>query len=381
MSLLLFTFILVYGGVHVYTFFKVQHAIGFGPLPGALLALFFAVMVIVPLLVRSIERLGHETAARFLAYAGYSWMGFLFFFFSAVVVIDCYRLLLFLVAHLWNLDLDRFTVSPRTAFYVPLAWGMATSAYGYYEARDIRTEHIVLRSSKIPPDAGKLVIVQMSDVHLGLIVRKERLATMLTKVRAAAPDLLVVTGDLVDGQINGLTGLAGQFQQINPRYGKYAVTGNHEFYAGVKQSLAFEERAGFTILRENAVQVTTFLTLAGIDDPAFNRGRGNAASAEKHLLESLPRDTFTILLKHRPAVENTSIGRFDLQLSGHVHKGQLFPFNLVTYLFYPVKSGLNALGNGSSLYVSRGTGTWGPPLRFLAPPEVTVIELLPASSE
>ena len=381
MSFFLLTFILVYGGVHVYTFFKARQAIGFGPVPGALLALFFAAMVIVPLLVRFIERQGHETAARFLAYAGYIWMGLLFFFFSAAILIDCYRLLISQVAPLWNLDLDRFAVSPRAAFYVPLVWGVVAFTYGYFEARDIRTERIVIRSSRIPSEAGKLVVVQMSDVHLGLIIREERLARMLACVRGASPDLLVVTGDLVDGQINGLAGLAEQFRKINPRYGKYAVTGNHEFYAGIGQSLAFEERAGFTLLRGNAVPVTRFLTLAGIDDPAFNRGSGSSASTEKHLLESLPRDRFTLLLKHRPAVENTSIGRFDLQLSGHVHKGQLFPFNLVTYLFYPVKSGLNVLGNDSSLYVRRGSGTWGPPLRFLAPPEVTVIELLPAARE
>jgi len=204
---------------------------------------------------------------------------------------------------------------------------------------------------------------------------------MLARVSDAAPDLLVVTGDLVDGQINGLTGLAEQFRRIAPRFGKYAVTGNHEFYAGIDQALAFEERAGFTLLRGNAVPVTRFLTLAGIDDPALDRSKGRGTAPEARLLESLPPDRFTLLLKHRPVVEKSSLGRFDLQLSGHVHKGQLFPFNLLTYLFYPVKAGLNEFDDGSSLYVSRGTGTWGPPLRFLAPPEVTVIELLPMSGE
>ncbi|HEX5773546.1 MAG TPA: metallophosphoesterase, partial [Geomobilimonas sp.] len=344
-------------------------------------ALFLAGMVIAPLLVRSIERQGLETAARFIAYAGYSWMGLLFLFFSAAVAIDCYRLVLFLVAHVWHLDPGRLAVSPRAAFYLPLVWGVATSLYGYYEARDIRTDRVVIRSSKVPREVGKLVIVQLSDVHLGLVVREERLARMLALVSDAAPDLLVVTGDLVDGQINGLTGLAEQFRRIAPRFGKYAVTGNHEFYAGIDQALAFEERAGFTLLRGNAVPVTGFLTLAGIDDPALDRGKGRGAAPEARLLESLPPDRFTILLKHRPVVEKSSLGRFDLQLSGHVHKGQLFPFNLLTYLFYPVKAGLNGFDDGSSLYVSRGTGTWGPPLRFLAPPEVTVIELLPATGE
>jgi predicted MPP superfamily phosphohydrolase len=113
-----------------------------------------------------------------------------------------------------------------------------------------------------------------------------------------------------------------------------------------------------------------------VDDPALPRGAGEAT--EQALLASLPRDRFTILLKHRPTVEPQSRGLFDLQLSGHVHKGQIFPFNLITHLVYPVKMGLSGDGAGSLLYVSRGSGTWGPPLRVLAPPEVTVIDLLPA---
>ena len=89
-----------------------------------------------------------------------------------------------------------------------------------------------------------------------------------------------------------------------------------------------------------------------------------------------PPDRFTLLLKHRPAVDPDSLGLFDLQLSGHVHKGQIFPFNMLTYLFYPVRTGFTLYSLNTALYVSRGTGTWGPPIRFLAPPEVTVIELI-----
>jgi predicted MPP superfamily phosphohydrolase len=105
---------------------------------------------------------------------------------------------------------------------------------------------------------------------------------------------------------------------------------------------------------------------------------GEGDATESALLESLPRERFVILLKHRPALLPDSTGRFDLQLSGHVHKGQIFPFNLITHLAYPVKMGLSSAGAGSHLYVSRGSGTWGPPMRVLAPPEVTIIDLLPA---
>jgi predicted MPP superfamily phosphohydrolase len=236
----------------------------------------------------------------------------------------------------------------------------------------------VITSSKIPREVGKLTIVQISDVHLGLIVRHDRLARILDIVKAAAPDILVSTGDLVDGQINRMTGLAEQMQDVRPRFGKYAVTGNHEIYAGLTQSLGFIERAGFKVLRGEDIVAGGVINIAGVDDPAISRVTHTEPVAEQTLLSGLSAKSFTLLLKHRPVVEKESLGRFDLQLSGHVHNGQIFPFNLVTHLFYPVKTGYSLLSNGSALYVSRGTGTWGPPIRFLAPPEITVIELLPA---
>jgi uncharacterized protein len=100
------------------------------------------------------------------------------------------------------------------------------------------------------------------------------------------------------------------------------------------------------------------------------------AVSEKELLENLPRDRFTLFLKHQPRMEKSSSGLFNLQLSGHTHKGQIFPFTILVRLIFPTIAGDYDLGNGSLLHVSRGTGTWGPPIRFLAPPEVTVIELV-----
>ena len=98
---------------------------------------------------------------------------------------------------------------------------------------------------------------------------------------------------------------------------------------------------------------------------------------EKDILSGLPRDKFTLLLKHRPVANKDALGLFDLQLSGHAHKGQIFPFTILVRLFFPMISGLYDLPSGSSLYVSRGSGTWGPPIRFLSPPEVTVIDIVP----
>ena len=253
---------------------------------------------------------------------------------------------------------------------------MSIATYGYFEALDIRTEMVIVKTPKIPKSIGRLRVVQISDVHLGLIVREERLKSILNEVKRSEPDLLVSTGDMVDGQINSMTGLAELLREINPRYGKFAVTGNHEFYAGLENSLDFLKKAGFKVLRGETISVAGILNIAGVDDPAGKQFGLFAEVPEKRLLSTLPKGTFTLLLKHRPVVDKDARGLFDLQLSGHVHKGQIFPFSIITRLFYPVRAGEMNIIDGASLYVSRGSGTWGPPVRFLSPPEVTVIDLV-----
>ena len=315
-----------------------------------------------------------------MAYAGYIWMGLLFLFFSSAVAINFYNGILYIASKITSHDFGSFGISATLSFFLPVVYACLATIYGAYEAVNIRTEKIVIQTPKIPATQGKITIAQISDVHLGLIVREARLQRIMKAIRQADPDLLVSTGDLVDGQLDGLSGLSHMLQEFNPRYGKFAVTGNHEFYAGVKPSFLVTEQAGFTILRGESATVANSITIAGVDDPAGDKRGAISELGEHDLLAGLPRDQFTLLLKHRPRVECDSIGLFDLQLSGHVHKGQIFPFNLVTFLFYPIKTGQSFYPSGSSLYVSRGTGTWGPPIRFLAPPELTIIELVHSSN-
>ena len=378
MSLFLLALFLIYGGTHLYFFLKVKAALSPGILSSLFLALFLLLMVITPVQVRVLENQGLEAFARFAAYTGYLWMGFIFLFFSASLAIDIYHGLLHGVGFFFQRDFSALFLAKRTALFLSLAWGMATALYGYFEARDIRTERVVINSPKVPRAVGKLTIVQISDVHLGLIVREERLKRVITEINGASPDLLISTGDLVDGQINRMTGLAELLRDIRPRFGKFAVTGNHEVYAGLDQAVGFTERAGFKVLRNEGSTAGGLINVVGVDDPAIERVTHSRPAPEKTLLLKVSSDRFTLLLKHRPAVDRKSLGLFDLQLSGHVHKGQIFPFNLLTHLFYPVRTGFALYPQNSALYVSRGTGTWGPPIRFLAPPEVTVIELIHA---
>jgi predicted MPP superfamily phosphohydrolase len=297
-------------------------------------------------------------------------------FVCSVFVFDVYRLLLAVGRLFFRFDLSVITPSGPHMVTVCLALSLLIVVYGSFEANRIRTEHVIIKTPKIPETVGRVTIAQISDVHIGLIVGKKRLEKILDKVNAIQPDILISTGDLVDGQMDDVSTLAHMFREIPAKYGKVAITGNHEFYAGLDRSLAFTKAAGFTVLRGEALNIDGFLTIAGVDDMAGEgSGRYNNIS-EKALLSSVSQNKFTLLLKHRPLLEKDAIGLYDLQLSGHVHKGQIFPFSLITMLFYPEDAGLLTLDKNASLYVSRGSGTWGPPIRFLSPPEVTRIDLV-----
>jgi predicted phosphodiesterase len=269
MSMFLLTFFLLYGGTHLYFFFKVKTALCPGILSSFLLALFLLSMVFAPVLVRVLEKQGLESFARFAAYTGYLWMGFLFLFFSASLSIDIYHGLLHGAEFISHRDFSALFLTDRIAFFLPLAWGLSTAFYGYFEALDIRTERIVISTPKVPRAVGKLTIVQISDVHLGLIVREERLKRIVAEIKDATPDILVSTGDLVDGQINRMEGLAEFLQDIRPRFGKYAVTGNHEIYAGLDQAVGFTERAGFKVLRNEGATAGGLINVVGVDDPTI----------------------------------------------------------------------------------------------------------------
>jgi len=381
MILFLLVYLSIYGGIHLYVFLKLKKGFTLGLPAYPILAIFMILMVVAPIVVRISERFGYETLARGLAYVGFTWMGLLFIFFSISFFFDIYRLLHFIARMLTQSSLTGFTLSLRNFCTLAILFSFAVVIYGYFEALHIRTEYVTVKTNKIPEKIGRFRVVQISDVHLGLIVGKSRLKRILRQVKNASPDILVSTGDLVDGQMDDLETLTDMFQNIPTKYGKFAITGNHEFYAGLDRALAFTEKAGFTILRGEGLTVSNLLNVAGVDDPARKRYGPDRAASEKALLEKLPREKFTLFLKHQPVISSESVGMFDLQLSGHTHKGQIFPFNLITKLYYPIHTGISKVNGNALLYVSRGSGTWGPPVRFLSPPEVTVIDITHKSSQ
>jgi hypothetical protein len=180
----------------------------------------------------------------------------------------------------------------------------------------------------------------------------------------------------MDGKVQEEQEITALFRSIKAPYGKYAVIGNHEFSAGIEYSVTLLEKAGFVVIRNGAALPNGVVNIAGVDDPSARSYGMGIPVGEEELLKGLPSGRFTILLKHRPKINKKSLGLFDLQLSGHTHGGQIFPLRLVLPFLYPQSRGLSKVGTQSYLYVSRGTGTLGLPIRLLSPPEITVIDLV-----
>lgn len=378
MALALAIALLVYVTVQAYAFLRLGAALDFGAGAWIAAVAWIALMTLAPVAAWRLERRGAHRTVTAVAWLGYGWMGFAFQLFWILLVLDLAIVGVQGACAWWGCNAQAVLPRPVTAVALAFALAVLLSVYGVLDARRLRVRRIVLRSPKLEAAAGPITVAQVSDVHLGALIRAGQLRRIVSAVAAAAPDLVVSTGDLLDGQADHLDGLSDLLASLAPRLGKFAVLGNHECYVGLKRAVAFHERAGFTVLRNDGRTVAGILNVAGIDDPAAARPARAAPRSEEDVLGALPRAKFTLLLKHQPLLEPRAQGLFDLQLSGHVHGGQIFPFGLLPWITYRVPSGLTRLAGGW-LYVSRGAGTWGPPMRVFAPPEIAVIELRPAA--
>ncbi|HWR96965.1 MAG TPA: metallophosphoesterase [Candidatus Methanoperedens sp.] len=373
----------IYGGVHAYLWWRItrQLALRAGS-PAALgIALGFAALVVTPFLGRMLR----DGSPLFNAVELFTfiWMGAAFYLFF-----------LNLGADLWNLAaaIGRLVAppGPLPALGGPrLFVGVAIAAalivgWAAIDAANVRLRRVTIPTAKLAPGSPALRIVQVSDVHLGMLVGRRRLETILRRVREAQPDLVVATGDILDAVGDHLEPLAAMWRELAPPLGKFAVTGNHEYYSGVARAVAFLEEAGFRTLRDQTAAIPGKANLIGVEyrGPRALTGSAPPVRPLAQLVGAADARLFTLLLKHLPTgfEEETAPLGIDLQLSGHTHDGQLWPFRWLVRLSFRHTAGLVRAGE-SRLYVSRGTGTWGPPLRFLAPPEVTLIEVVPASHE
>jgi predicted MPP superfamily phosphohydrolase len=373
--LFLVVVMLIWGGMHALVLLHVKRQACLKRPYYSLLVLGFAAAMPAGVGGIVLERLGHHMLGRIVGLPGMVWAGFFFLLFSITLCHYLYNGTVGVLSLAFP-GLRKARLRGRLVIAAEVALAGVITVYGFFEALNIRPEYVQVRSELLPAELSPLRVVQITDVHLGLIVGRSRLRRMLDVVERSRPDVLVSTGDLVDATMRGQDGLADMLAGVDPPLGKYACTGNHEFYAGSPMASAFTRRAGFTLLSNKVEVVRPGFAVAGVDDRAAIQTGARDPWEESSILAQVPGDSFLLLLKHRPFVERDSLRSLDLQLSGHTHRGQIFPFNLLVAAVYDYGHGLTRLEQGKHVYLSRGTGTWGPPIRFLSPPEVTVIDVI-----
>jgi predicted MPP superfamily phosphohydrolase len=219
-------------------------------------------------------------------------------------------------------------------------------------------------------------IVQISDVHIGPVLGRGFAAALSERVNALAPDLVAVTGDLVDGGVEQLREEVAPFAALRARHGVFFVTGNHDVYSGGEPWVERVRELGMCVLRNERVAIggAEGFDLAGVDDHRGDWVRGSSEDLGAALAGRDPARAL-VLLAHDPgSFRRASQSGVDLQLSGHTHGGQIWPFGYLVRLAVPGVAGLHRVG-ASQLYVSRGSGFWGPPMRLFAPAEITEIVL------
>ncbi|MGW9177230.1 metallophosphoesterase [Streptomyces decoyicus] len=251
----------------------------------------------------------------------------------------------------------------------------ATAAVGYGTATTLRgptVKRVTVPLAKLPRAAHGFRIAVVSDIHLGPILGRAHTRRVVETINRTAPDLVAIVGDLVDGSVTDLAPAAEPLRGLRSRYGAYFVTGNHEYYSGAAPWVDHIRELGIHPL-ENARTELPGFDLAGVNDVT---GQTEQAGPDYDLaLGGRDPSRAVVLMAHQPVTIHDTV-RFgvDLQLSGHTHGGQMWPFTYVAAATNPTIAGLERYGD-TQLYVTRGAGAWGPPVRLGAPPDVTVVEL------
>ena len=254
-----------------------------------------------------------------------------------------------------------------------------SSAFGFYNSRrgpEVFNQDIFLPN--LPLEFNNFTIAQISDLHVGPTIKKPYVLKVLETISKINPDVIAVTGDLIDGSVEHLRKDLEPFMDLVAPYGTFFVTGNHEYYSGVDQWLDETDRLGMiNLINTNQIisKLESKIVIAGITDFKAHQIKKNHKSSPKIALKDVPKDQTRIILAHQPnSIYAVNEEGADLQLSGHTHGGQFWPFTYPTKLANAYLSGLHN-HNGTQIYVNRGTGYWGPPLRLGVPAEVTLIRL------
>ena len=315
---------------------------------------------------------------KFLNILGGYWMAAFLYFIILLGVIDIVKLILGIkkLSFVNTNTLQKVYFMSNIGALIIVA---VLLVYGTYNATNLKTTRYSIKINKEAGKLKKLNVVMLSDLHLGDIVDKHRLSKMVSKINELEPDIVILAGDIIDDYIEPFIAqdMGTEFKKIHSRYGVYAVLGNHEYYGGAIDKIAYEyeNSANFNLLRDKAVKIDNSFYLVGREDLSYER----YSKTKRKTLDALITDTDRLLpiivIDHQPT--NLSEGEaagVDVQFSGHTHKGQLLPANIVTNKLFENDFGL-LTKKTYNIVVSSGAGTWGPPIRIGSASEIVQVEL------
>ena len=317
---------------------------------------------------RFLERVSLTWFSSVLVWLGSFWLAAMVYFLFAVVLVDILRLVNAIVPFIPDSlsgEAVAFAVCSMVFFVVLL---------GYFNARSPRIKVLDLAIPKNSHNRKELNVVVASDIHLGTIICKSRLERIVSQINALQPDVVLLPGDVVDEDIGPVIrqNLGETLRKINSRLGVFAVTGNHEYIGGVEEACRYLGDHGITMLRDESVMIDDRVYIVGREDRSIGSGRRKSLD---DLLLRVDKSFPVILMDHQPfRLEEAENAGVDLQLSGHTHHGQLWPFNFITKKVYELSWGYKKKGN-THVYVSCGVGTWGPPVRTGNRPEIINMKL------
>ena len=368
--------------LHAYIGFRLLPDLSLGAAGTAVAIAYLALSVFLmpaPLLTRSAV---HRPWMDLLAWLGYLAMGLFSSLFVLTLLRDVLLLALVVVGMLGPGAMSIDGLRQASAVAAPTL-ALLLTLVGVFNARRLaRVVHVDIPIAGLPAALRGFSIVQISDIHVGSTIKQGYLKAIVGAVNALKPDLVAVTGDLVDGSVARLAPHVAPLAALSARHGAYFVTGNHEYYSGADAWVAELRRLGLNVLmNQNAVleHDGARLLVGGVTDFSAHHFDPAQRSDPRAALFGAPADiAVRLLLAHQPrSAAAAQEAGFDLQLSGHTHGGQFLPWNFFVRFQQPFTAGLNRLKN-LWVYTSRGTGYWGPPVRFGAPSEITRLRLVAA---
>ena len=264
-------FLTLYGTLHFYFYRKVTRAFNLSLTPNIVLIVLLSLLLLSPIIMRLLEGNSPEAISTTVTYIGYFWMGIIFLLFALNMTVDIYRAIIYISSRIFSPSLIKIIPDKRITLLVVMSLTVFINLYGLFEAWNLKTKEIILKTDKLPEGIKKIRIVQISDVHFSQI-NGVGLANRITDiVMDLEPDLFISTGDLIDDGLRDPDKVEVLLKSIKTKYGKYAVTGNHEFFGDLSKNLRFTENCGFKMLRNKSEKVNDYINIAGVDDPARNR--------------------------------------------------------------------------------------------------------------